>query len=315
MEQQKITFITTVLNEEKTIQKLLDSLFKQFSLPSEVIVVDGGSTDLTLSILQQNCVSFKKQNINLKILKKSGNRSVGRNEAIKHAKGEIIACSDAGCVLDRNWLQEITRPFFIEKPDVVAGYYKGDAKTIFQKCMIPYVLVMQDQVNPQNFLPASRSMAFRKSIWKKAGGFPEAYSHNEDYVFAHNLKKIKAKIVFTPKAIVYWIPRESFKEAFIMFYRFAYGDAESGLFRRKISLLFLRYVIEFLLIYLAVYYKSNNIFALVLLGFIFYIIWSILKNYRYVRDPRAVFLLPLLQFTADITVMAGTLIGLRARFK
>jgi len=32
-----------------------------------------------------------------------------------------------------------------------------------------------------------------KNHWKKAGGFPEEYNHNEDYVFAKEIRKIKTK--------------------------------------------------------------------------------------------------------------------------
>jgi len=38
----KTSFITTVLNEEKSIKDLLDSLDKQTQKPNQVIIVDGG---------------------------------------------------------------------------------------------------------------------------------------------------------------------------------------------------------------------------------------------------------------------------------
>ena len=98
---------------------------------------------------------------------------------------------------------------------------------------------MPDKVNPDNFLPATRSIAFTKSIWKKVGGFDEKYSHNEDYVFANKLKESNAKIVFAKDAVVHWLPRNSFKQAFVMFFRFALGDAESNLWRSKVLLLYL----------------------------------------------------------------------------
>src|SRR5258708_7333352 len=90
----KVSFITTVLNEEKTINKLLGSLSLQTKLPDEVIIVDGGSRDKTVEIIKHKASRFKK--IIFKILIKPGNRSVGRNEAIRHATGDIILCSDSG---------------------------------------------------------------------------------------------------------------------------------------------------------------------------------------------------------------------------
>lgn len=127
---------------------------------------------------------MKKKNIDFKLFFKKGNRAVGRNEAIERATGEVVLCSDAGNILNKNWIKNISEPFYDSKVDVVAGYYRSLSKNVFQKCLAPYVLVMEDRVDPKNFLPATRSIAFRKAVWEKIGGFPEEYSHNEDYVFA-----------------------------------------------------------------------------------------------------------------------------------
>lgn len=315
----KISFITTVFNEKKTIEKFLDSLFSQTKLPDEIIIVDGGSRDRTVSGIKYKVSSIKKKNklnrIKFIILIKPGNRSVGRNEAIKKAKGDIIVCSDSGNILDKKWLENITRPFKDKSIDVVAGYYKGLAKNVFQKCLVPYVLVMPDKVSSDNFLPATRSMAFTKAIWKKAGGFDERFSHNEDYVFSNKLKEVGAKIVFAGNAIVNWIPRNSFKEAFVMFFRFAFGDAESGILRTSVLLLFARYFIGLYLIFLSILYKSPFPIVLLLISLVIYIIWSVKKNYKYVGSKEAIKILPLLQLTADVSVLSGTIIGVLKKIK
>lgn len=304
----KITFITTVFNEEKTIGRLLESLANQTKKPNEIIIVDGGSSDKTSDVIAKSEAS--ELSLKIKLIIKKGNRSVGRNEAIKNATGDIIACSDAGNILDKDWIKNITEPFTDKTVDVVAGYYKGLAANVFQKCLIPYVLVMPDKVNPDSFLPATRSIAFRKKIWEKVNGFNEKYSHNEDYVFANNLKEKGAKIVFSKDAIVYWLPGNTFKEAFIMFFRFALGDAESGIWRTGVLLLFARYLIVLYLIFLTLLYKSYIPLIILTFSFIIYVIWSITKNYKYVNNKAAIIILPLLQFTADFAVLSGTITGI-----
>jgi glycosyltransferase involved in cell wall biosynthesis len=315
----KVSFITTVFNEESTIELLLKSLFSQTKFPDEIIIVDGGSTDNTISEISNfkfpplrqgftgRAISNTKTRI--KLIFKKGNRSVGRNEAIKASSNEIIVCSDAGCILDKNWINNIIKPFEDKKIDVVAGYYRGLAKTNFQKCLIPYALVMPDKVNAGNFLPASRSMAFKKSVWKKAGGFPEKFSNNEDYVFARKLRSINAKIVFEKTAISYWMPRDNIKDAFVMFYRFALGDAESQIYRPKVILIFLRYVLSLSLLFLYIILKSTLILNTFYLILIAYIVWSITKNYKYVRNIMALYYLPLIQFVSDFAVILGTTKG------
>lgn len=309
----KISFITTVFNEEKTLRKFLDSLLLQTKLPNEIIIVDGGSTDKTVDRIKNYESRIKGKRIKFKVIIKKGNRSVGRNEAIRNATGDVIVCTDAGNILDKDWIKNITKPFVSQKSsssvDVVAGYYKGKAKNIFQKCLIPYVLVMPNKVNPDEFLPATRSMAFTKQIWKKAGGFDERLSHNEDYAFAQKLKEKKAKIIFAKDAIVNWIPRNTFKEAFVMFFRFAFGDAEAGIWRTSVLLLFARYFLGLYFIFLSLLYKSVVPLAIIATAFVAYIFWSIKKNYHYVNQKQAKIILPLLQFTADIAVLSGTLMG------
>jgi glycosyltransferase involved in cell wall biosynthesis len=306
----KVSLITTVFNEEENITSFLTSIFKQTRLPDEIIIVDGGSTDKTIEKISEYNFSNIKNAPNIKLIFKKGNRSIGRNEAISKARNEIIAITDAGCVLDENWLKNLIKSFSDKKTDVVAGYYKGAAKNVFQKCLTPYVLVMEDKVSDKDFLPATRSMALKKSIWKKADRFDEKLSHNEDYAFANKLKIIGAKIVFCKDAIVNWIPGINFKQAFIMFFRFALGDSEAKIFRDKVVYIFLRYIFLAYLFFLSVI--MHSLLLWVLFGFLIiaYIGWSIWKNYKYVEVSKAFIYLPLLQITSDIAVITGTLLGL-----
>ncbi len=340
----KISFIATVFNEQDSIGVLLESITAQSRVPDEVIIVDGGSTDKTLSVISKFTNAFTSEESKSmlrhrprwEIITKKGNRAVGRNEAIRKATGDIIVVSDAGCVLDKDWVKNIVEPFSRNvhlggamapqaQPvtirgggdsdvGVVAGYYAAKTSSAFQKCLVPYVLVMPDKVDPNNFLPATRSMAFRKSIWDIVGGFPEEYSHNEDYVFARRLRAADAKIVFAEDAVVSWMPRKSLKESFVMFYRFAFGDAEAGIVRPKVLFLFTRYGIGALL--LVSYFVSHSSYILNTIYVILalYIVWSIVKNFKYVPEWQAFFLLPILQVVSDMAVITGTISGFISRF-
>ncbi|MFO7742319.1 MAG: glycosyltransferase, partial [Anaerolineae bacterium] len=48
----RISVIATVLNEGKSLPRLLDSLTAQTRQPDEVVICDGGSTDGTLAVLE-----------------------------------------------------------------------------------------------------------------------------------------------------------------------------------------------------------------------------------------------------------------------
>lgn len=45
-----------------------------------------------------------------------------------------------------------------------------------------------------------------------------------------------------------------------------------------------------------------------------YLLWPIFKNYRYVKKWPALFILPLLQLTTDLAIMAGSLAGRKQKF-
>lgn len=311
----KITVITTILNEERTIGEYLDSLFQQSKLPNEIVIVDGGSNDNTLSVIGQkhNEHILHIKDIPIKVKIKKGNRSVGRNYAVSESSGDIILCADGDNILDVDWVKEMVKAF-TKDTDVVAGYYKGMPRNIFEKCLTPYVLVMPDKVNPKEFLPASRSLGFTKKIFEKVGGFPQDYSHNEDYVFAHALKHAGAKIVFAKDAIVFWRPRATLKSAYTMFYRFALGDAEAGIYRKKVLAIYARYIIAFVLLCASFILPSRSLFLVEVFFLILYIVWAIFKNYRYVKHYQAFYFLPLLQFTSDIAVLRGTTTGILNRW-
>ena len=302
----KTSFISTILNEEKTIGDFLKSLSSQTKLPDEIIIVDGGSTDKTLSIIS----NFKFPISNFKILEKKGNRSIGRNEAIRKSKGDIIVSSDAGCILDKNWIKEIIKPYSDENLDVVSGYYLPNTRNAFEKALASYTCVMPDKLDPENFLPSSRSVAFKKSAWKKAGGYPEWLGTCEDLYFARELRRKGFKFAFAGNAIVHWPQRKNLLEAFFQFLSYALGDGTARYFRKTTPYLFARYILGLTLVILFLQTRNSIFIWVLFLGLVLYLVWSIAKNYKYVGNMTAFFYLPLLQLLSDVAVILGMSIGL-----
>lgn len=306
IESLKTSLICTVLNEEKTITQFLESINSQSKLADEVIIIDGGSRDGTVSKIN----GFKsKKKLNLKVFIKKGNRSVGRNFAIKKSSFGIILSSDAGCVLDRDWVKNIAAAFINKNIDVASGYYKPVTRNIFEKCLSTYTCVMPNRIEKENFLPSSRSVAFRKSAWKKVDGYPEDLDTCEDLVFDKRLKDLNLKFVFTKNAIVYWTQRKNIFQAFKQFFSYAVGDGYANYFRSQTPFLFLRYLFAIYLVILSVIIKSFLLYGFVFLAPVIYVTWAIAKNYNYVRHKKALFILPFLQITSDIAVLSGTTWG------
>lgn len=309
--------IVTILNEAENIELLLSSIVSQHLRPTEVVIVDGGSTDQTVEIIKNYLLlgnnhrpetkddlwQVVNSGITFKIKVKPGNRSVGRNEAACLADNEWLAITDAGCILTKNWLRELARAG--KTADVVAGYYQADPLNPFEEAMVPFVLVMPDKVKPEIFLPATRSMLIKKEVLLATGGFDEALSDNEDYALARKLQKSGANLTFAPKALAIWIPRQTWRQFASMIFRFARGDAFAGLFRPKVVTIFGRYLVWA--------WVWSVDFRLALSTAFIYLYWAYAKNRRY--TPHGWYYLPLLQVVADGAVMTGTVVGLWRRLK
>ncbi|CAB50100.1 glycosyltransferase family 2 protein [Pyrococcus abyssi] len=266
----RISLITTVKNEENSIRAFLESILQQSRPPDEFIIVDGGSTDKTVEILQEYTPLFKRKNIIYKIIvKKGANIAKGRNIAISNSSGDIIACTDAGCVLSKAWLEEIARSFEQDPSvDIVSGWYEPLATSKFEEIVaeITYPKLKKVLRNPSKFLPSSRSIAFKKKCWKKVGGYPEWLYTAEDTLYDILLKRAGCKFVFNPNAVVYWKVRENLRKLFRQYYNYAKGDGEANLFFWRYFLVCYFPIIAILIS--LIYWRTNNVSPL-LLGIIY----------------------------------------------
>ena len=93
----KISVIIPAYNAEKTIERCLNSVTEQSYTNLEIIVVDDGSKDRTLSIL--NAAAKNDRRIKV-ISKKNGGAASARNQGLKIVSGEFITFLDADDYID-----------------------------------------------------------------------------------------------------------------------------------------------------------------------------------------------------------------------
>ena len=301
----KISVIVTVLNESEMIGVLLLGLLSQTHQPSEVIIVDAGSTDATVQLIK--VFQKKHPRFPLKLVVKEGNRSVGRNFGIKLAKNEWIAITDAGCMPHADWLEKLAQAATQDQAEGVAGYYDAAPETAFQAAVVPYMLVMPDRVNPAHFLPATRSMMLKKKAWQVVGGFDESLTLSEDYDFAHRLEQAQFKFAFAQEAKVAWWPIETIKDFYQTVMGMAQSDARAGITRIKSYLIFCRYLIFLFLtiVFFCPHWLLSVAFTVACTGI--YSFWAMWKNAQYL--DKNWYYLPALQIVSDFGVMMGTIKG------
>ncbi len=290
----KFSVVTTILNEEESVLPLLSSLVGQELKPDEVIIVDGGSTDETLQLIE----AWEREHVNIRvrvIVKYGVNRSRGRNIGIKAAQNEHLAIIDAGCEADKNWLSAFALKWKKNpEADAIAGFYLVSPRSVLEYCFGLMLAVSPKSFNTNTYLPSSRSLAMTKTAWKKAMMYPEYLDTCEDLVFADRLKK-RVKMIVTKKALVYWyMPKDLI--AFIGTIRgYAEGDVRALYWPHliKIASVWLRYVV----------------FVVYPPLLMFYLFYPPLKYWRSAWRNGAIFILPAVQLAADVGVMWGSLRG------
>jgi glycosyltransferase involved in cell wall biosynthesis len=237
--QTMITLIATVLNEGESIAGLMQSIAAQTCPPDEIVIVDGGSHDQTVAVIERYASQLP-----LRVLVEPGcNISQGRNRAIAAAQGDIIAVTDAGVRLSPGWLAALVQPLLADPAlQVSAGFFQADPRTPFEAAMGATVLPLVTEIDPAAFLPSSRSVAFRKSAWARVGGYPEWLDYCEDLILDLRLRGLGA-FAFAPDAVAHFRPRGSLRAFFRQYYLYARGDGKADLWRKRHAIRYATYLI------------------------------------------------------------------------
>jgi len=308
--------VVTVLNEANSLARLLDSLAAQSCYPDEVVICDGGSTDDTLALLEA------EERLPLRVIQRPGaNISQGRNAAIETARGDVIAVTDAGVRLSPRWLEKITAPLENEDTQTVAGFFRPDPQTVFEAAMGATVLPEQREIKPEQFLPSSRSVAFRKQAWEAVGGYPEWLDYCEDLIFDFRLRDLYGPFVFAPEALVYFRPRPTLRAFFVQYYRYARGDGKADLWRLRHAIRYITYLLAAPLIALAGLLSNPWWWALYLIALpgMFWVplrrLARMWQDLSLAQKLRAALWVPIIRITGDVAKIIGYPVGLWWRWQ
>ena len=230
LRREPVSLVVTLKDEAGNLQEWLQGLLGQSRMPDEVIIVDGGSRDDSQAILQDFSEAHKAW---FRVIVDSGaNIARGRNLGIAAAKFPTIAVTDVGSDMDRHWLERLMAPFEAdESVEVVAGGFAASSSTRLGRAAMKWLVPSMEAINPQSFIPSSRSLAFRKRSWEAVGGYPEWLTlTGEDTYFSLELKRVCKKWAVVPEAVVTWHAPTGLRSFFRKASSWASGDGEAGLF-------------------------------------------------------------------------------------
>jgi len=233
-----VSVTSTVLNEVDDIDGLVSTLAGQVPTPKEVIVVDGGSNDGTWEHLQAarakypHLIAIRDESCNLKA--SPGPIARGRNVGVAAATSEIVACADAGCIYDTGWLARLTAPIANGSAEYALGgsCIDPDDQTIWDLAAAPF-FGMRQRADGTTRSCTGRSMAFRKELWKRVGGFPETTFLGEDTKFDLLVRKL-VQPAFAERAQAIYRPRHTLKSALSMMARYGVADGVLGTRRSRL---------------------------------------------------------------------------------
>lgn len=224
----RISVVITVKNDPAGIALALESLGVQTRMPDEIVIVDGGSIDGTMQTIR-DC---KTKLPMLRVIEAPGaNIAAGRNRGVREAIGEIIATTDSGCRADPQWLARLIQPFEDDPAtEFVAGFYRVIGVTPLERVIgLSTMRGQLDDLRPESFNPSARSMALTKDLWERAGGWPQWVNYSEDTLFDQHVRRLGAKWVLAPDAVVDWRPRGSLRALARQFYFYGTGRGQTGI--------------------------------------------------------------------------------------
>lgn len=171
----KVSIVIPVYNVEKYLRSCLDSIINQQFKDYEIILVNDGSTDLSLSICEE--YANKYENIIL-INKVNGGLSSSRNVGMNKATGKYISFIDPDDSIDSNYLIKLVNTIEKNNCDVVVSGYITKPNNI----QIEPGYKLNKVLNGRDFILSSHNVHSKNDLC-----FVWRYIYNLDLIRKNNI--------------------------------------------------------------------------------------------------------------------------------
>lgn len=189
----KISIITPCLNSEKTIRDTFESVLNQKYSNIEYIVIDGGSTDNTLKLIQEYMILFQGK------MRYISEPDLGiyyaMNKGIQMATGEIIGIINSDDYYELNTVEEVVNNRTASKYQVIYGVLR----IIEKNGLIIYGSAKEKSLS--KWMIQHPTCFVTKATYERYGYFDLKYKYAADYEFMQRCKKNGVEFTFCYKIL------------------------------------------------------------------------------------------------------------------
>ena len=257
----KISLVIPCKNEAGSLPGLIKSIQDQTRKPDEVIFVDTGSTDNSQVIIRVN---------RFRLIETSASIGNARNIGVENATGNLIAFTDCGIILDKNWLYELEKSHSLFDRKCVFGTYEPIIDNYIQEMSLYAYIEPEDPTKSHmrtNFIASS---LFDRSVFDSVK-FPDLNA-GEDRIFIKMIKNtFEGELEYCLKAKVKWSIPHTAREILRRFIRLSYYDIEAGLisWHKRVIIYF----------FIMLFFTMKGLWYIAIILYIIRTLKKILSNY------------------------------------
>ncbi len=249
-----ISVIIAARNEEENIAKLLHLIANQTYSKKlfELIVVDDASEDNTSVIIQSFCQKY--ENFKSVSFKNHKGKKTAIDFAVKNAQGKLIVQTDADCIPQNTWLENIVKAYKEEQAQMLIAPVLMNYTNVFEALQaLDFLSLMASGMGTAGFgkpiMNNAANLIFEKQAYLKLHNpnFKEILSGDDTFLLL-NFKKNNNKIAVLKSlsATVYTFPEKTFKNFILQRKRWA---SKSKYYRDK-DIIFTALTVFFINLYL-----------------------------------------------------------------
>ena len=183
-----VSVIICAKNEANNLRSFLPLIAQQNYFDFEIVLVDDGSTDSSLEIIQNFKNKYESDHLSIQIITISRGKNKGKKAALSKgilaSKNEYLVLTDADCKpISTDWLHEITAPFNKDK-SIVLGYgaYRKIRNSFLNKIIRFETLLTAIQYfsyaqNGKPYMGVGRNIAYKKEVFIKSWWLQRSFKH------------------------------------------------------------------------------------------------------------------------------------------